>query len=179
MKFSFNWKRKGKDKPLGLFFEECLSKEESIKIKDLDFEKLTEASKEERLIIITEAIGSEKAEWLNSRIEEDFLLGDQKERLTNWINGKKDVLPKWQKEVRVKISGMKRYLEGKELDDFLRELVELSLGLGITLEETQILADLSKKANCAKVKMEDGGSKMDYENAKKEFDEYVEKLKNS
>ena len=62
------------------------------------------------------------------------------------------------------------------MDYFISELTNIALGR-VTLEEANNIAGLSCKANEAKIKMENGGSKEDYEKAHNAFQDYVNKLK--
>lgn len=178
MRLSFNWFKKDKSKSFGFSLEECLSEDEADKIKRLDFEKLIDADREDRLNIIIKAIGKDKAEWLNSRIEKDFILKNQCQGLMNWVNNDQSIEPKWRKEIIRKISALEKPLNKKEEEDFFKELANLKLGIGVTSEETQMITDLCKKADEAKLEMDNGGSKVDYEIAQKKLDDYVEKLKN-
>jgi hypothetical protein len=177
MKISFNWNIKDKSKPFGFFMEECLSKDEADKIKKLDLEKILLMDSEERLSIFSGLLGKEKADWFNARFEKDLVLKNQKAGMMNWINNDKEIKPKWRKEIIRKISELEKPLYKEKLDNFMEELADLKLGVGITLEEAQMITDLCKKANDAKVKMDNGGSKTDYEIAHKNLEDYVEMLK--
>jgi hypothetical protein len=116
MKISFNWFKRDKSKSFA-FLEECLSKDEANKLSNLDYSIMTSADKmEERLAILSQNFGHDKAIWLNSRIEKDFILKYQKNGLMNWVDGKKDIEPKWRKEIIKNISEMEKPLREKELD---------------------------------------------------------------
>lgn len=179
MKISFNWFGKDKSKPFGFSFEECLTKEEADKMKGLDFENLLDVDRKERLSIITNTIGEDKAEWLNSRIEKSLILKNQQEGLMDWVNNNKEISPKWRQEIIRRIAALEGALDKKEFDDFIEEMVELSLGVGVTEEEAQTIKELYKKAENAKLEMENGGDKTAYEIALKNLEDYSEKLKNS
>ena len=178
MKISFNWFRKDKSKPF-IFLEECLSESEANKVKVLNFEQLISAEREERLRILSEVIDKDKAVWLNSRIEKDFILKKQKEGLMTWVNGQKDIRDKYRKEIIRKISELENPLSEKEMDVFIEDLAGLAIGAGVTLEEAQVITDLCKKCDEAKLAMENGGSKAEYEIARKNLDDYMEIAKNS
>jgi ADP-heptose:LPS heptosyltransferase len=177
MKISFNWHKKDKSKPFGFLIEECLSKDEADKLKGIDFEKLIDFDRHERVNFLIKIVGEDKAAWLNSRIEKDFILKYQKKGLMAWVDDSPNIEPKWRKEIVRKISALEKPLDKKEYDDFLEELVGLSLGVGVTQEETQIITDLCKRLDDAKIAMDNGGSKLDFEIAQKALDDYMDMLK--
>jgi hypothetical protein len=173
MKVSFNF-FKSWNKPLGITLEDCLTKDEAGKLKKLNLDQLLEMDSADRIEAMTKVIDREKAIFVNNRFEKDLILKNQKEALTNWINKSTDVEPKWKKEILRRILDLDRVLNKKEMDVFLEELAELKLGIGVTLEETENILRLSNKAK--KIK-EDGGSENEYQDALKEFNEYVAMLK--
>lgn len=179
MKLVFNWFGRDKSKSFGFSFEECLTKDEADKIKALDLEKLLDADRNERLRIIVETIGKDKAEWLNSRFEKGVILKNQQEGIVNWVNKDKEISPKWREEILRRVAALENSLDKKELDDFIKEMAELAQGGGITGEETQMINELCKRVEDAKVKMENGGSETAYKIARKNLNDYAEKLKNS
>lgn len=161
------------------FFSECLSKDEAKKVKVLDYKTLLDVDSRERIDILSKAIGEEKAKWLNSKIEKDFILKNQKEGLLNHFNKKNDIKDKFKEDIVVRINNLEKPLYNKELDDFIKELASLSLGIGITLEESMKINELYKKLDEAKSEYCNGGSKINHETAQKSLDDYVEELKNS
>lgn len=178
MKISLNWNKEDTNKPVGIFFEECLSKDEAKTLKEsLNFEKLIDANRADRIIIFSGLIGEEKAKWVNSRFETEILLKHQKNGLENWIETKPDVKPKWRKEIKMKISELDSFLDTEELNAFLTELAELSLGIGVTREEAMIITNLCKDVDQAKLSMENGGSVAAYEQAREKIEKYIELLK--
>lgn len=182
MKSLFNLFGRNKAKPFGVYLEECLSKEEASRLKDIDFEMLTTIDRDERLDILSRIVESEKVEWLNSKIEKDFIskiLKDQQKSLLEWIKNNREVELKWRDEIIRKISSLNKPLNEKEMDDFIEELANLTLGIGVTVEEAQKVTELCEKADEAKLVMDNGGSKSDYDIAKKNLDDYTEMLKNS
>lgn len=179
MKLVFNWFGRDKSKLFGFSFEECLTKDEADKMKALDLEKLLDADRNERLRIIVETIGKDKAEWLNSRFEKDVILKNQQKGMVNWVNNDKKISPKWREEILRRVAALENSLDKKELDDFIKGMAELALGGGITEEETRTINELCKKAENAKLEMENSGDKTAYEIALKNLEDYSEKLKNS
>ncbi|HXL98636.1 MAG TPA: hypothetical protein VN932_01805 [Rhizomicrobium sp.] len=177
MKIRFGWNRKDKFGPLSISVEECLSKEEANKLRQQDFNRIIHMTSEERLKLFATLFGERKAAFVNSRLESDMILPNQKAGLMNWINGIKDVEPKWRKEIVREISALDKALNESEMEAFMEKLAELKLGVGVTLEEAQMIFDLSKAANEAKKKFETGGSVFEYDLAKKALDEYVVSLK--
>ena len=173
MKIAFNFFRKNGSSPL-LFLEECLSKDEVINVKTLDFKMLISTDREKRLKILTDILAKDKAIWLNSHIEKNFILKNQKENLMTWVNGRKDIKAKYREEIIKKISELENPLNEKGMDAFLEELAGLALGIGVTSKEAQIIIDLCRKRDNAKLTMENGGSENDYEIARKNLDDFIE-----
>jgi len=98
--------------------------------------------------------------------------------MLNWAKKADIKKEKHREDIIRRISKLEKALNPKEMDYFISELTNISLGLRVTLEEANNIADLSYKANEAKIKMNNGGSKMDYEKAYNAFQDYVNKLKN-
>jgi hypothetical protein len=177
MKISFNWNWKDKSRPLGFFLEECLSKEDAIKIKQLNIEKILLLDRRERVVIFSNLIGEEKATWLNSHFEKEFVLKNQKAGMLAWANSM-DMKEKNRVEIIRKISLLENALTTAEQDEFIKDLADLALGIKITEEEEKMINTLCEKANAAQTRMEHGGSREEYEKAQALLDSYVEKLKN-
>jgi hypothetical protein len=173
MKITFNWFKKGS--PI-IAIEDCLTKQEAAQLLGLDFDSIFNMNSEQRLKVFSELFGEKKAAFVNSRFETDIILKSQKEGLTNWINSEKDVEPKWRKEITREISILNKPLSEGEMDSFIEKLTRLKLGVGVTLDETQKIMELSKRANEANEKMKIGGDPFEYDRAKKDFDDYVASL---
>ena len=152
-----------------------LSNEEADKLKNLDIAEIVLVDSKKRLDIFSKLIGKEKAVWVNARFEKDLVLKNQKEGMLNWANETK-MKPEIRKEIIKKISGLEELLSQTEEQEFLTELAELSLGIGFTEEEIKTIMSLSQKVEEAKIKMENGGSKLDYEKACISLQEYKNKL---
>jgi succinate dehydrogenase flavin-adding protein (antitoxin of CptAB toxin-antitoxin module) len=173
-----NWILNRETNAYNVVLQSCLTKEEADKLIKLDINKLIDVDTKERIILFSKYIGKEKAEWFNTLFEKDYLLKNQKEGMLNWVKQKTDIKEKYREDIIRKISKLEKALSPKEMDYFISELTNISLGLRVTLEEADNIADLSCKANEAKIKMENGGSKEDYEKAHNAFQDYVNKLKN-
>ncbi|HNV62472.1 MAG TPA: hypothetical protein PKN54_05915 [Candidatus Cloacimonas acidaminovorans] len=156
-----------------------MSKEDAKKLEGTDFELMTSADlSSERLTRLIQLFGEEKANWLNFKIETDFILKKQKETLINWINEKRDVSKKYRDDIIRRIVELEKPLIERDMDMFIEELTELSLEFGVTLEEEERIVNLCKKVDEAKNAMENGGSEENYKIACKDRDDYIEKLKN-
>ena len=177
MKISFNWNKKDKSKPMGFFLEECLSKDEAVKIKQLNIEEILLLDRKDRVAIFSNLIGEEKANWLNSRFEKEFVLKNQKAGMLAAANSM-DMKEKNRVEIIRKISLLENALTTAEQDEFIKDLTDLALGIKITEEEEKMIYTLCEKVNAARTRMEQGGSKEDYEKTQATLDSYVEKLKN-
>lgn len=173
-----NWILNRKTNTYSAVLQSCLTKEEADKLIKLDINKLIDIDTKERIILFSKYIGKEKAEWFNTLFEKDYLLKNQKEGMLNWAKKADIKKEKHREDIIMRISKLEKALNPKEMDYFISELTNISLGLRVTLEEANNIADLSYKTNEAKVKMGNGGSKMDYERAYNAFQDYVNKLKN-
>ncbi len=174
---NLNWILNCKNNTYNVILQSCLTKEEADKLIKLDINKLINIDTKERLIIFSNVIGKEKAQWVNARFEKDIVLKNQKEGMLNWAK-KADMKEKYREEIIRKISKLEKALSPKECEDFIEKLSTISLGLSVTEEEAQNIVNLSNKAREAKIKMDNGGSKIDYERAYNAFQDYVNKLKN-
>jgi hypothetical protein len=174
----FNWILNRKTVAPNMGLGNCLSKEEAAKLRNLDHKKLMDMDSKERFSVFANVIGEENAKWVNTRFEKEFLIKKQKEGMINWAN-KTDMKSELRKEIIRKISNLEKALGPKELDEFVEELSELSLGIGVTEEEAKTIVELFKKVEDAKVKMKNGGSVTDYEKARDVYQDYIDKLKKS
>jgi hypothetical protein len=177
MKF-FNWILNRKTIAPNIGRGGCLSKKEADKLKKLDHEKLMNMDSKERFSVFANVIGEENAKWVNARFEKEFLLKSQQEGMINWAK-KTDMKPEFRKEIVSKISNLEKALSPKEQEEFMDKLAVLSLGIGVTEEESKTIMELFKKVEEAKLKMENGGSVIDYEKACDVYQDYINKLKNS
>src|SRR3989344_4917435 len=171
MKLVFNWPWKAKSKPL-ISLEACLTRDEAEQLKSLNFQEVLEMDSADRIKAFTSLLGEQKGIFVNTKLERDVILKNQKEGLMNWINGEEDVQPKWRKEIVRDIEELDRALSAKEMDSFIDNLASLKLGVGVTREEARNITDLCNKANDAKAAIERGGSVADYEKAQKELNDY-------
>ena len=177
MRISFSWGKKTAANPLGVMIEECLTKEEAAKIKQLDIEKVLLMTTKDRINALLPLIGS-KTEWFNAKFEKEFVLKNKKQGLLNWAN-KTEMKEKYRKDIVNRISKLEDVLSPEEEEKFIEVLANLAIGVGTTEEEEKTITDLCNKANEAHLKMQDGGSREDYEKAQTALDAYIEELKNS
>ena len=172
MKLSFKWGRSVGQKRISVFAEECLTRDEADKIKKLDVQELLEASSGERTKRFRSLIGN-KAEWLNSKFETEYVLKNQQNGLLNWINNRTGVQDKFRKDIIRRINELSHALSPEEEEEFLQTLAKLALGVGTTKEEEEKISDLCKKAAEAR----EHGSQEEYERAQCALDAYIEELK--
>lgn len=173
-----NWVRNRKTNTYNAVLQSCLTKEEADKLIKLDSNKLMQIDTKERIIIFSKYLSKGKAEWVNTLFEKDYLLKIQKEGMLSWAKKADIKKEKHREDIIRRISKLEKALSPKEMDSFISELTDISLGLRVTLEEENNIVDLSNKAREAKNKMDNGGSKEDYERAYNAFQDYVNKLKN-
>lgn len=177
MKISWKWQKENKSNPFSLTIDECFNKNEADKIKRLNFEELLSLSTDDRIRIFLPLIGS-KAEWFNSRLENDFILKTQKEGLLNWAK-KAEMSEKARNEIIRRISKIEKMITPEEENILLEQFADLKLGISLTEDEENTIWELSRKVDEEKLKMESDGSVELYEAAKHALDAYIEMLKHS
>lgn len=102
-------------------------------------------------------------------------LSEQQHILIDWANNT-DIKPKWHKEIMREISKMDKALSDSEFDLFIEELAKLKLGIGVTMEEANVIVELSKRIDVAKTNMENGGSRVAYDKARADLENYQKKI---
>jgi uncharacterized protein YeeX (DUF496 family) len=157
----------------------CLSRGDANKLKGLDLDKLLAVNREDRLSIFANTFGIEKAQFINERFENDLLFKNQKRGLLNWVNNNRDIKPKFYKEIIRKISELEKPLIDDKLDDFMNELAELSIGIGVTMEEKNTITDFCNKLKELQTKINNGDTyaEDEYLRTKIGLDNYIELIK--
>ncbi len=112
----------------------------------------------------------------NFNINEDCTLDEQRNSLVDWACNE-EMQPEYRRNVMSEISRMKKVLRGEELSRFIRHLVELKLGVGVTFEETKRILELTKKVDGAEARVKNGGSKKEYDKAVVELESFTDHLK--
>jgi hypothetical protein len=112
----------------------------------------------------------------NFTINEDCTLDEQRNSLVEWACNE-EMEPEYRRNVMNEISRMKKVLKGEDLSRFIRRLVELKLGIGVTFEETKRILELTKKVDEAEARMKNGGDKKEYDMAVVNLQNFMDYLK--
>ena len=176
MKLSFNWSRKDRSKPLGFSVEDCLSTHEANRLRELDFTLVGRMDSVERVKLFTEMLGEQKAIFVNTRLERDVILPNQKAGLMNWLSGLEDIEPKWRNEMEREIANLAKPLDKTDMNSFIRKMAELKVGVGVTHDEQRTIFDLHNKVQEAKRVWTAGGSATAYNEALRAYESYVASL---
>lgn len=124
---------------------------------ELDTSTLAELSSAARTKILSKYVGEANAHEVNALFESKLLLKNQKQAMQSWA---KSVMGPKQPAVKQtlidKIQAMGKALTPETEDAFLSDLVAQKLGMNVTYEEVQKIADFAEKVKTAKEAMEAG-----------------------
>ncbi len=120
--------------------------------------------------------------WIKKRIDstgsttvEHLSLAEQQNVLIDWASNA-EMESKWRKEIMREISKMDKALTDAEWARFIKELAKLKLGVGVTIEEANMIVKLCNRIDEAKISMENGGSRAAYEKARADLENYQKKI---
>lgn len=113
---------------------------------------------------------------------EQAIMSNQKNSLKNWVISATSAKDPIRKDLLKRVERINKVLNTAETDNFLEDLVEHKLGIGVTKEETERIMVLKQAINDAKIKIdptEPAGSKnrMIYGYAFDDFKQFVGNLK--
>lgn len=144
---------------------------------EIDPLKLAEMTSAQRHDFFARLFGEAMAGPMNRELESKLLLKNQQQGMINWAKrmmGEGKSAPP--KDIVDRIKGLREVLEPEEEDAFLEELAGHKLGIRVTYEEAQRIAELSRAVDEAKARMEAGGDRMEYGRAVVALRNYVGEL---
>ncbi len=177
MKMLFNWSKNNNVPHLDIEILNCLSKSEAEELKKIDLNSLIHLEKEERIKALSCVVDNDRLEWLNSVLEKEFIVKPMQKVLIDMFREEQDIELKYRNEIERRISLLEKPLNDQELESFIKEMMELRYGIGLTEEEIKILESLVKKVNDAELEIENEGNNSNYIIAKNNLDDYVKKMK--
>lgn len=150
------------------------------KIKDgeIDPQKLSEMSSQERNDFFSTFMGEKHAEKTNALFESKLLLKNQQEGLVNWAKQITGLKPEAKRDLLSRIEKMDKLLTPENEKSFLNDLASQRLGISVTMDEAATIADLAKNVATSKAAIQKGGDRLEYGRALVEFGDYVSNLKN-
>lgn len=159
----------------------CLPKEISDKIKkaiksgEVDIEKLSKMSSDDRVAFFMKFMNERNAKETVALFESKLLLKNQQKGLVNWAKQIVGMKPEVQRDIISRIMKMDKVLSPADESAFLRELASKRLGTDITIEEAKKITELSNKIKSLENFTDDAG-RVKYGRAKLDLTDYVNSL---
>lgn len=117
----------------------------ALKDRTIDPVKLAEMTSESRHKFLSDFVGKDNALNVNSLFESKLLLKNQQAGMINWAKKVTGLTTEARKDLISKIEKMDQVLNPKEGEQFLQDLAQTRLGVGVTSEEAKQIFDLSTK----------------------------------
>ena len=168
----------------------CLIKTDAAKLlkafKDgsIDPGKLSEMTSEERNTFFQKYTSKENATKVNALFESKQLLKNQKQGYITWAKQITGISSAAKRDIITRIQKMERVLSPQENEQFLKDLAQTKLGLGVSQAEAKIIFDLSKKVQDTEAKRDPKNltfkteaERLDYGSSKVAINNYINELK--
>lgn len=161
----------------------CLHKDDADRFKraiiagEIDPAKLADMTSGERHAFLANILGEANAGPVNTLFESKLLLKNQQAGMISWAKQVMGHNKPAQKTIIDKINGMKEVLTPKTEDAFLSDLAEHKLGVGVTHEEAQKIADLAEEIQKTKAGRDAGGDRLPYGRAVVALHDFISELK--
>lgn len=160
----------------------CLPLEQTKKfitaLKDgvIDPAKLSEMTSAERRTFFEKIVGADDAKQVNALFESKLLLKNQQTGLINWAKTVAGMKGSVRRDIITKIEKMDKILNPSEEKAFLEDLAAKKLGIEITFEEAQKIAELSNGVTEAKAVLNET-NRLDYGEKRVALLNYTNELK--
>lgn len=157
---------------------------QKLKSGEIDPQKLTDMTSEERRTFFKDIVGEENAKQVNALFESKLLLKNQQAGIINWAKNVSGMKPEVLKDTLSRVQRMTNVLQPKEMDAFLADLAAQKLGVSVSMNEASHIAELAKGVAEKKVSIKPDNtfptfeSRMEYGRALVDFQDYVNGLKN-
>ena len=151
-----------------------------IKSGDLNPEKLSEMTSDERRAYFEQFMSKPSAEQTNAQFESKLLLKNQQEGIINWAKKVSGISPEAQRDIISRVNKMDQVLNPKTQDMFLKDLAAHKLNATVTMEEAAHISDLatqSAEAKAARDTNPNNENILKYGKSKGAFGEYLDSLK--
>lgn len=155
---------------------------DKLKSGEINPEKLSSMSSEERRAFFSEFLGENNAKEVNRLFESKLLLKNQQAGIINWAKQIAGMKPETLRDIVSRVNRMEEVLNPTNEKAFLNDLVASRLKMGVTMSEAQHISELAKTVQEKKVAIDPNSpagssSRMDYGRARVEFGNYVNDLK--
>jgi hypothetical protein len=155
-----------------------------LKSGEIDPEKMSKMSSEERRAFLGEFLGVRNAKEVNAAFESKLLLKDQQQAMINWAKQTAGLKPEARRDIISRVEKMTEILNPESEKAFLEDLAAHKLGVTVSMNEAAKISELAKETSEAKGKIEPDSpiqspARMAYGRALVEFGDYVSELKNA
>lgn len=134
--------------------------------------KLSDMSSADRNKFFEKYVGTSATD-VNALFESKLLLKNQKQGMITWAKSVAGLTESAKQDILSKISRLDNVLDTHDKRAFLHDLASSKLGMNITQNEAQNIADLSKAVEAAR----NGSDRMEYGRAAVKMTNYINKLK--
>jgi hypothetical protein len=153
-----------------------------LKKGEIDPEKLTDMTSQERHKYFAGFMGENNAGKVNALFESKLLLKNQQQGIINWAKQVSGIKPEVKRDLLSRVEKMTSILQPKEMDAFLGDLAAQRLGIGVTMEEAGKIADLAKTTADKKSAIPENSpirskERLEYGTTLTTFRDYVSNLK--
>jgi hypothetical protein len=151
-----------------------------IKTGELNPDKLSAMTSEERRAYFEEFMSKPSAEQTNAQFESKLLLKNQQQGIINWAKKVSGISPKAQRDIIARVNKMDQVLNPKTQDMFLKDLAAHKLGATVTMEEAGKISDLANKSADMKAQRDANPNNeniLNYGKSKQAFGEYLDSVK--
>jgi hypothetical protein len=146
-----------------------------IKSGEVDIDKLSSISSKDRIAFFMKIMNERNAKEVNAIFESKLLLKNQKKGMVTWAKQITGITPEAKNTLIDKIERMSNILSPENEKDFLQSLASKRLGVDITIEEANKIAEMSKKVSELK-NYTDTQGRIKYGRARMDLVDYVNKL---
>lgn len=143
----------------------------------IDPERLAEMSSAERRTLFEKELGVDHAESINAEFESKLLLKNRQQGYVTWAKKVLGENTPAGRDVISRIKRMDKILSAEEEATFLNDLAAKRLGTEVSFDEAKQIAELSKRIDETKAKMDAGGDRLEYGAALVGLRRYVGDLK--
>ena len=150
---------------------------EKIKSGEITPEKLLDMTSEQRRAEFAKILGKTNAEGVNALFESKMLLKAQQQGIVSWAQEVAGLKPEVKRDILSRVEKMDKFLNPKEYDAFLADLVAHKLGMTVTMQEAGNISALAKDVLEKREAIKTGGDRLEYGRAKVAFDDYYNGLK--
>ncbi len=150
---------------------------EALRNGSLNPEKLAEMTSAERNGFFKDLVGEDNASQTNALFESKLLLKHKAQGYASWAKKLIGLSPQAKRDILSRIEKLDKVLSPAEEKQFLRDLAEQKLGVGVSYNEAQTITDLTNKVKSTREAMNSGEDRMKYGRAQVELLNYLSNLK--